>query len=122
MIAAFSDGMAAWGGEFAKPHPAVHASHWAVLVVGIVLAIHAMYAYWHSWIPDAGFQGIFAIVALVVAFGLLTSSGDGAAQPNRPAPGHATTTGPGQGATTGRDYCYSGEQCFINGVPVSGHP
>jgi hypothetical protein len=113
--AAFSDGMAGWAGEYAKPHPPVPLSHWVLLAVGIVLAIHAMYAYWRWWIPDAGFQGIAAIVALVVAFGLLTSPGGGAANPNHPTPVSITQT-------NGGDFCYSGGQCYINGVPVSGHP
>jgi hypothetical protein len=116
-VAAFHDEMAAWGGEHARPRPPVHLAYWVLLGIGVVLAIHAIYAYWHWWIADAGFQGIAAIVALIMAFSLLSSPDDGAANPGHPAPAEPAQT------TMGQDFfCYSGGQCYLNGVPVSGHP
>ena len=84
-------------------------------IVGGALAIHACYAYWRNWIAGAGFQGILAIIALLVGFSTMSGSGDGASPPASPFPLHVTTTG-------GGSYCYSGGQCYINGEPVSGHP
>lgn len=95
--------------------PPSHVLSWAEIIVGGTLAIHACYAYWRAWIADAGFQGILAIIALLVGFSTLSTSGDGAAPPARPSPVQTTTPG---GAT----YCYSGGQCYIDGEPVSGHP
>lgn len=116
VFGAFSQGMDNWGrGMSRTPSPPSHVLSWSEIIVGATLAIHACYAYWRNWIADAGFQGILAIVALLVGLSTLSSSGDGAAPPVSPTPVHATTTGD-------RFYCYSGGQCYLNGTPVSGHP
>jgi hypothetical protein len=109
---AFYDAMSGLGWESGTPASPVHYFSWAVVLVGGTLAVHAFYAYWRNWIPEAGIQGILAIVAVLAGLGMLSSTHDAAAQPN---PVHTTQTPNG-------DFCYSGGQCFINGVPVSGHP
>jgi hypothetical protein len=116
VFGAFSQGIDNWGrGMSGKPSPPSHVLSWAEIIVGGTLAIHACYAYWRNWIADAGFQGILAIIALLVGFSTMSGSGDGASPPASPSPVHVTTTG-------GGDYCYSGGQCYIDGEPVSGHP
>lgn len=114
-LAGFSDAMTAWGGGYANGHHAVHLSGWMMLAVGVALGIHAVYAYWRWWIPEAGFQGIAAILALIIGLSLLSSDGDGAArQPQRRSPVPAATT-------SSADFYCSGGHCYENGVDV-GHP
>ena len=116
--AAFSDALTAWGGGYAKPHPAKHLVHWTVLLIGIALAIHAVYAYRRSWNPEAVFQGILGAVAILVGLALLNSTDAGAA---RQQPQPSSTAGTSTGSNTGT-FCYSGGNCYIDGTLVSGHP
>ncbi len=95
------------------PRPPTHYFSWALLLVAGALAVHAFYAYWRNWTPEAGLQLLLAIVAGISGLSTLSASGDGAApQPN---PVHTTQT-------PNAFFCYSGGQCYMNGTPVSGHP
>ena len=112
---AFSDAMQGLGWESRRtPEPPTHYFSWALILVGGTLAVHAFYAYWRNWTPEAGIQLLLAIVAGISGLSALGSGGDGAA-PSQPSSVHVTQTPNG-------DFCYSGGQCFINGTPVSGHP
>lgn len=113
--AGFSDGMTAWAGEYAKPHPPVHLVPWMTLGIGLTMAIHAVYAYRRNWGPEALLQGLCAAVAIFIWLGTVSSTGDGAAQ--HPSPARTTQTDSNTGT-----FCYSGGNCYINGQLVSGHP
>jgi cadmium resistance protein CadD (predicted permease) len=114
--AGFRDAMTAWSGGYANGHHALHLSSWMMLAVGIALGIHAIYAYWHWWIPEAGIQGILAILAVIIGLSLLSADGDGAAQqPRQQSPAYTAPT------TSSADIYCSGGHCYSNGVDV-GHP
>lgn len=112
----FSDAMTAWSGGYTNGHHATHLSSWMMLMIGGALGIHAMYAYWHWWIPEAGIQGTSAILAVIIGFSLLSSDGDGAVQqPRQQSPAYSAPT------TSSPDiYCSAGH-CYSNGVDI-GHP
>ncbi|MEY9928454.1 hypothetical protein ABH926_003093 [Catenulispora sp. GP43] len=104
-----------------------HFRSWAVLVIGAALVVHTVYLFRSSWPAEGWLQGALAVLAVVAGVGM-TSSAGGAASPWQPSivqPAPAQPT-PVQSTpstqTTGRTFCYSGGQCYINGVPVSGHP
>ncbi|MEY9892073.1 hypothetical protein ABIA31_005748 [Catenulispora sp. MAP5-51] len=102
-----------------------------MLVVGAALMVHTVYLFRSSWPAEGWIQGALTVVAVVAGVGMTSSAGglDSPPQPGivqpapaQPTPVQSTTAQPATGQTTGRSFCYSGGQCYINGVPVSGHP
>lgn len=116
--AGFSDAMTAWGGGHANGRHSAHLSSWMMLLVGIALGIHTVYAYRRRWVPEAGVQGVSALLAVIIGLSMLSSDGDGAAQQPRQQSQSPAYSAPTAG---GGDFYCSGGHCYSNGVDI-GHP